>query len=137
MILNPSYVIICVLQQETQMLFYQETTEWASDVPNHTYLLNDSRSKMIGYVRVGTNQVHVFSKPMGFETRGRTFKRVANTFGFQPVEEKPVYPAWTVDGSGGNKYTVSLIDGKYVCSCTGFKFHGRCKHATKIQGEQK
>lgn len=120
------------------MQFYQETTKWnSSEVPNHIYLLNDSKSKMIGYVRAGTNNLTIFSTPMGFETRGRTFAKVANTFGALPTQEKPAHPTWTVAGSKGDSYTVSKIDGRFVCSCTGFKFHGRCKHATKIQGEQK
>jgi len=119
------------------MQFYQETTTWNSQsVPNHIYLLNDSKSKMIGYVRAGTKELKIFSSPMGFETRGRTFKRVENTFGKLPTQEKPAYPTWKVAGSKGDSYNVSLIDGRYVCSCTGFKFYGRCKHATKIQGEQ-
>lgn len=119
------------------MNFYKEITAWdAPHVPNHIYLLNDSKSKMIGYVRAGTKDLKIFSKPMGFDVRGRKFVKVENTFGALPQEEKPQHPTWTVAGSKGDSYTVSRIDGKYVCSCTGFKFHGRCKHATKIQGEQ-
>lgn len=119
------------------MQFFQETTVWNSEnVPNHIYLLNDSKSKMIGYVRAGTKKLVIFSKPMGFDVRGRKFKRVENTFGKLPTQEKPAYPTWIVSGSKGDSYTVSLIDGRYSCTCTGFKFHGRCKHATQIENQQ-
>lgn len=118
------------------MNFFQETTAWTSDVANHIYLLNDSKSKMIGYVRAGTKQLVIFSKPMSFDTRGRSFRRVENTFGYKEKSAAPDYPTWTVLGSKGDKYTVSKVDGQYSCSCTGFKFHGRCKHVSKIQGEQ-
>jgi hypothetical protein len=91
---------------------------------------------MHGYVRQGTRQLQMFSKPMGFSTRGRTFKKVANTFGYKAPSEKPTYPTWTVKGSKGDSYTVSHIDGRYSCTCTGFKFHGRCKHATQIENQQ-
>lgn len=39
---------------------------------------------------------------------------------------------WTVTGSKDNTYTVALTTNGFECSCTGFKFQGKCKHATEI-----
>ena len=58
------------------MKWMREITEWAEPTPNHLYLLTDDKSKMIAYVKEGTNEHKVFSKPLGFDPRGRKFKEV-------------------------------------------------------------
>lgn len=118
------------------MKAFKEITEWDSDfaVPNHVYFLNDSRDKMYGYVQAGTGVVQVIKTPYRFHTRGRKFKEVKNTWNFQ-VEEKEARPVgrnWTVEGSKGNEYTVSLELGTWTCTCSGFKFRNRCRHVEEI-----
>jgi len=40
---------------------------------------------------------------------------------------------WTVDGSkAGSTYTVALTPKGFTCDCTGFTFHGKCKHSKQI-----
>ncbi len=39
---------------------------------------------------------------------------------------------WTVPGSKNNTYTVTITDKGFECSCTGFTFHGKCKHITEV-----
>jgi len=39
---------------------------------------------------------------------------------------------WTVAGSKGSEYNVTLTEKGFECSCTGFTFHGKCKHAIEI-----
>ena len=40
---------------------------------------------------------------------------------------------WTVDGSkAGSTYTVALTPRGFTCDCTGFTFHGKCKHSKQI-----
>lgn len=56
------------------MITVQETTKW--DAPNHIYLLNDSKSKMYGYIPVGETVPYMFKKPMFFDKRNRTFKEI-------------------------------------------------------------
>jgi len=119
------------------MKFYQETTEWSTATPNHIYLLDDSKSKMIAYVKAGTRSVFKFNTPLPISTRGRKFKEVANTFGFKIEDDTPQTEKWTVTGSKGDQYTVSRIDGVLQCSCTGYKYHGKCKHAKQIEDKLK
>ena len=38
------------------MKFLLETTVWESDIPNHTYILNE-KDACIGYVKTGTDDV--------------------------------------------------------------------------------
>jgi hypothetical protein len=40
---------------------------------------------------------------------------------------------WTVPSSKpGSEYVVTMVDNGFGCSCTGFNFHGKCKHVIEI-----
>jgi hypothetical protein len=54
------------------MICLKETTK---DLHPHTYLVNDSKSKMLAYRRVD-GVINVFSKPLCFATRYRKFETV-------------------------------------------------------------
>ena len=118
------------------MKAFQEITTWDSDfaVPNHVYFLNDSKDKMYGYVQSGTGVVQTMTTPYRFHTRGRKFKEVKNVWNFavEEKESRPLGQTWTVAGSKGNEYTVSLELGTWTCTCSGFKFRNRCRHVEEI-----
>jgi|TARA_R110002110_G_C13317902_1_gene705835 hypothetical protein len=42
---------------------------------------------------------------------------------------------WIVEGSKGNRYTVTKIGDAFKCSCPGFSFRRKCKHSEKISKE--
>ena len=105
-----------------------ETTEWSVPTPNHVYVLNDSMSKLIAYVRAGTKDVVKFKKPMGFDTRGRTFVDLDDAV---PDRQEP--DVITVEGSKGNKYFLSNPGEGWVCTCPGFQFRGGCKHLDLVK----
>ena len=46
----------------------------------------------------------------------------------QPVKTEPSTKTWTVQGSKGKTYTVTLDHGRYECTCPGFQFRRSCKH---------
>lgn len=56
------------------MKVLQETTNW--EYPNHTYFVTDDKQKLLGYVKQNTTEEIMFSKPMQFDTRRRTFKEL-------------------------------------------------------------
>lgn len=56
------------------MILVKETTKWDGDFKNHVYLLSDDMFKMHGYFKFGTTEFKMFSKPMMFDKRHRTFK---------------------------------------------------------------
>lgn len=114
------------------MKFYQETTEWRGGGVNHVYLLSDNRTKMFAYVQHGTDRVIEFKRPIDFDIRGRKFKEVANTFNYTVKREKPTNPHWEVVGSKGDVYIVEFDNGRYKCSCVGFKFKHKCSHIEKV-----
>lgn len=40
---------------------------------------------------------------------------------------------WVVPGSKpGSEYAVTIADKGFECSCTGFNFHGKCKHVIQV-----
>ena len=40
---------------------------------------------------------------------------------------------WSVQGSKKDSfYSVVLTKNGFSCTCTGFQFHGKCKHATEV-----
>ena len=101
------------------MITLQETTEWKIPTPNHTYLTNDIRTKVLGYIRAGQTEKTMFKTPIAWDTRGRTFKILKHV-----VEGN----TRIVVGSKGEKYTVTETESGVTCSCKGFQFRGQCRH---------
>ena len=110
------------------MKFLQETTDWSDSTPNHTYLVVDSREKMIGYIKRDGKKLEMFSQPLPFDTRRRRFKEVANTWGYVEPELVNTENSWQIKSSSGNTYTIERMDGRLTCSCTGFRFKRKCRH---------
>ena len=119
----------------------EEVTEW--DVPyrqpNHVYLMSGDRA--LAYSRWGKDKPQYFSQPQRLDRRGRKFIEVkSNRWKFDlkiRVEdentEKPSGQTWTVSGSKGNSYTVSLSGGRWSCSCPGHGFRNRCRHVDELR----
>lgn len=110
-----------------------EITEWKSHTPNHVYFVNDSRDRMFGYVPTGSGIPVKFSKPIRFDTKGRKFQAVPNQWAFSTESDKSVRQ-WSVTGSKGDTYTVSEQEGVLTCSCSGFRFRGKCRHVQEVAG---
>lgn len=115
------------------MKFLQETTEWKDSAPNHLYVMDDSKERMLAYRPVGKTDFMIFKKPIRIDTRGRKFAEVKNTFGFKLEEEVPEGKQHKVIGSKGELYTVTELRGEFSCTCTGFKFKGKCKHSEMMK----
>jgi len=107
------------------MILVRETTDWTT--PNHTYLLDDSRQYMHGYIKLGAANVQMFKQPIRFSTRGRTFHFIRSCNGETQDDAKHIVSV-QVEGSKGNQYTVILQDSEASCDCPGYKFRAECKH---------
>jgi hypothetical protein len=103
--------------------------------------VNDSKTKMVGYIKAGTKALFKFSKPMMIDVRGRKFVELKNKkaesdevyFGKPVVETKPK-DAIEVQGSNGKVYLLTKgIGGKYNCTCPGFTFRHTCKHVASVK----
>lgn len=44
--------------------------------PHHVYILNDDKSRAIGYIKEGSSKIEMFKNPMRFYQKGRKFKEV-------------------------------------------------------------
>ena len=42
---------------------------------------------------------------------------------------------WMVEGSNGNRYTITKVGDIFKCSCPGYGFRRKCKHSKKISEE--
>ena len=115
------------------MKWFAETTDYKDPVPNGIYLLDDTKTKMYAFKPFGTGDIKTFKNPIKIETRGRKF--VVNPVQFETKlkEDEPEGRTWTVKGSKGDEYRVSELNGNLSCTCSGFKFRGKCKHADSIE----
>lgn len=114
------------------MNFYQETTVWEGHVPNHIYLLDNSKQFAHGFVSALDGVLKMFSRPIRFDTRRRSFVKVDNQWGVDLTERKDNVVA-RVSGSKGNEYVITRGSSGLSCSCSGFKFRGTCKHIKAYQ----
>jgi hypothetical protein len=55
------------------MRYFQETTKWSVTAPNHIYLLSTDKTRLFAYIKAGSNEPVVLSKPMTFFAKDRTF----------------------------------------------------------------
>lgn len=109
------------------MIVAQETTQWSSPVTNHIYFLNDSRTKMYAYIRGDTGESKIFKNPIEISVRGRTFEVL------RKVDNEKEPSGVAITGSKGDVYYVTNHNGEYKCTCTGYKYHGTCKHIEKVK----
>ena len=59
------------------MIYLLETTKWSDNTPNHIYVFENKKSmKCVGYIKQGTTEIQMFSKPMPFTKTRRTFKEI-------------------------------------------------------------
>lgn len=115
------------------MITVQETTIWSDPTPNHKYILSDDRMFAYGYIKVGQELPHIFNQPIGFNARGRKFVVLTRT---KDVDQS--VKSWTVQGSTGNSYTVSMREGEYSCTCPAAMYrHKECKHILEIKKANK
>jgi len=105
----------------------RETTHWAGNAVNHTYLLDGTN--LVAYIRAGTDSPYYFKSPIkGFDKRARKFELVTpNPFEVTEVASHVV----TVEGSRGAVYTVDTSEG--TCTCPGYTFRGTCKHVKDLE----
>lgn len=60
-------------------------------------------------------------------------KRYLKPTAFEPKDSIFEGIVWTVEGSKkGSSYSVTLHDKGFECDCTGFTFHGKCKHSKSV-----
>ena len=114
------------------MKWFAEITQWNDATPNGVYLLDDSKSKMYAFKPFGTGTIKVFKNPIRIDIRGRKFKVNEVQYKTKLREEEPEGRVWIVKGSKGDEYKVSELNGNLSCTCSGFKFRGKCKHADSV-----
>lgn len=115
------------------MKWYRETTQWSNGMQNGVYLMNESRSKAFAYRSPVTQDIRVFSKPMGIDIRGRQFVINQEQWSVNIEEPRATGTVTEVLGSRGDVYRVTENLGQWSCTCSGFRFRGSCKHITQVR----
>lgn len=111
------------------MIIAQETTDWGSSSHiNHIYFLDDSKSKMYAYIQGNSLESKIFKNPISISVKGRSFEILRQV----DLDN----PGIAIVGSKGDTYYVTGLDEEYACTCTGYKYHGTCKHIEKVKNER-
>ena len=105
------------------MKIMQEVTQWSDNTPNHIYIFDDKLENILAYVPEGSNKVSKFRSPISIDKRNRKFELIDD----QPTVEQRV-----VEGSKGQRYTLTKENGQWTCSCPGFTYYGKCKHQSIV-----
>ena len=109
------------------MKWFAETTDYKDNTPNGTYLLDDGKTKLYAYVSPGATEPKQFKNPIRIDTRGRKFV-VSSTQYKIVTKEEFEGRVWQVQGSKGDVYQVTEVNGNLSCTCSGFRFRGDCRH---------
>jgi len=108
------------------MIVVEEITEWSTPFqPNNILFLSNSKSKLYAYINRVTGEQKVLKNPIDFDPRYRKFQLI------KQVEEDR--PGIQVKGSKGDIYYVTNDNDRWKCTCTGYKYHGTCKHIEKVK----
>ena len=114
------------------MKWFAETTDWKDAIKNGVYLLDDSKSKMYAFRSPVTDSIKVFRNPIRMDMRGRKFMVNPVQFPTQVAEPEPEGRVNEVQGSRGDVYKLTELNGNWSCTCSGFKFRGDCKHVKSV-----
>ena len=106
------------------MKIVQETTRWTDNVANNLYLVTDNMEYIVAYVPQGSNSAQRFKKPIRWDSRGRTFKIL------KEISENDANSI-IVEGSKGQKYTLTRANGTWSCTCPGYAYRGKCRHVAE------
>ena len=86
----------------------------------HLYYVNEKDKLVWFQVADYSRGLDKYSKPLSFDMRRRKFDQIGT------VPELHDDDIVEVPGSNGKVYLVNKNNNS--CTCTGYKFHGRCKH---------
>jgi len=116
------------------MILAKEITKWNDGMDyNHTYIMTESMDKIFGYFKKNSKELQMFKKPLRFDTRYRKFTVIKRNLQF--AGQKSTNKTWEIKGSKDHVYTVEETENGMVCSCVGFKYHGKCKHIDGVMNE--
>jgi hypothetical protein len=115
------------------MKWFAETTDYRDAIKNGVYLLDDSKSKMYAFRSPVTNSIKVFRNPIRMDMRGRKFMVNPVQFPTQVTEPEPEGRVIEVQGSRGDVYKLTELNGNWSCTCSGFKFRSQCRHIESLK----
>lgn len=125
------------------MEIVKEISQWTVDFeqPNHTYLLNN-KGQIVAYAKYGSNDIGILKSRIPLDKKYRKFvktehvglSKLISKFNHEDKKEKNKDSRYFKVKSKDKEYTVELNQktNKLFCSCIGFTYHGKCKHADAV-----
>jgi hypothetical protein len=114
-----------LIQEHIVAEAYREVTEWKDSTKNGIYLLDGDKCLAFRSYKAETTY---FKKPLQIDKRGRKFEKLTKSPFNVQVEKDP--DVTQVTGSTGEIYSVNTRE--KTCSCSGFKFRGKCRHLEMV-----
>jgi len=131
------------------MKILKEITVWKGvdyRQPNHTYLLN-SKNQIVAFAKWHGDEIDELKSRMVLDKRYRTFEETKHSglskfiskYKTEDVPEekweqlKPNYERTFKVKSNGKEYIVGFANNQLSCSCIGFGYRKKCKHADVVK----
>jgi hypothetical protein len=114
--------------------------------PNHTYLLN-SKNQIIAFAKWHGDEIDELKSRISLDKRYRKFVeddhpglselfqkyKAEDTSEEKQEQFKPVYERTFKVKSKGKEYIVGFANNQLTCSCIGFGYRRKCKHADVVK----
>lgn len=114
--------------------------------PNHTYLLN-SKNQILAFAKWHGDEIDELKSRMVLDKRYRKFEEVKHSGLFKLISKyktedvpeekqeqfKPNYERTFKVKSKGKEYIVGFANNQLSCSCIGFGYRRKCKHADVVK----
>jgi len=130
------------------MQILKEVTVWDVDYrqPNHTYLLNP-KNQIVAYAKLHGNEITELKSRIVLNRKSREFVETKHSGLFklfskykaEDVSEKkqeqfkPKYERTFKVKSKDKEYIVGFSNNQLSCSCIGFGYRRKCKHADVVK----
>ena len=130
------------------MKILQEITVWDTEYrqPNHTYLLN-AKNQIVAYAKWHGDEIDELKSRTTLDKRYRKFievnhsglSKLISKYSTENIPEekqeafKPVYERTFKVKSKGREYIVGYSNNQLSCSCIGFGYRRKCKHADVVK----
>lgn len=131
------------------MKILKEITVWNGleyRPPNHTYLLN-SKNQIVAFAKWHGDEIDELKSRMVLDKRYRKFEetkhsglsKLISKYNTENIPEEkreefiPVYERTFKVKSKGNEYVVGYSKNQLTCSCIGFGYRRKCKHADVVK----
>lgn len=86
-----------------------------------------------GHKAIREGQIGLTTDDPSFSLRVIDIDRIVGMEDSVAIAPREDFKTWTMKGSKGNEYLVTMDRGNYSCTCPGFGFRRACKHVDEAK----